>query len=180
MTKKNGNVQNQEEEPGAQEVPDFKPGDVVRLSAYALKNVSSSPNSLYRIGHPNAFQVEKVGRSEETGEPCVSLKECCHKLLDHSKGEILCRGHQARFFEKVDIKAQIEAARPLKAGDRIAAIITPLGELAGMEYRDDPENPHFQVRLAGIPLDLEGGLAVAAKEILMSNGLFPKPVQKAT
>jgi hypothetical protein len=178
MAKKNGDVRNEEKKPEPGTAPEVKKGDIVRLTSYALSNVASSPNRLYAIGHPNAFQVRDVGIDQRTGEPCVILEECCHKLIDHRTGEPLCRGHQSRFFEIVDIKAEIENARPLKEGDRLAGIKTPLGELVGAEYRDDPDNPHFQFRLAGIPLDLDGELAKWARDLLSDRGLFPKGAPK--
>lgn len=176
MRRDNGNVTG-EEGPAVDRIEEFHEGDLVRLTQRALKDrkkAACSPRRLHAIGWPNLFGVERVVEFEREGL-CLSLAPCCFNMIDHKSGEPLCKAHDAWMFEKVDLKRELEAnIRPRQKGDRTAAIVTPLGEFVAAEYHDDPENPHFQVRIAGLPLDLEGGMAKWVKDVFVANGIFPK------
>lgn len=171
----NGNIR--EDRPKAQPVEEFHEGDLVRLTEASLRDkrkgiVFSSPRRLISVGWPNVFQVMKVVEFEEEGL-CLSLSACCYNMIDRS-GERLCTAHPARLFQKLDLRSELEAVRPRQKGDKSAVLVTPFGELFAAEYREDPENPHFHVRLASLPIDLEGGLAKWVKDLFTENGIFPK------
>ncbi len=145
----------------------FHVGDIVRLKNRILRakeHKDIGPRRLLKIGLPNLFYVEGVGETKR-GIPVVRLWEACCKRLLEKNGEFVCAGHPTSYFERVRPTVQgegrpEEGKREKKIGDRNASIVTPLGEIASFEYRDDDAD-------AGLTLNIFGRKFGA-------NGLFIK------
>ena len=161
MGRKNGNVPPKEGIPSTPPVK-YKEGDVVALTAAALRIGRLSkmtPRLLHQKGHPNEFVVISTFEKGEDGV-CLELWPCCNGFLDPKTGNILCQGHHAVYFEKVD------QLRMPKKGDKGSSLILPfLGEVFGMSYFEDEENPEISANLFGMKGSASGHFAKILKKL---------------
>lgn len=150
--------------------PRFEPGDVVALTQAALrmpKLKTMVPYQLWKIGHPNAFLVVHTFDDEERGQ-CVGLYPCCTRFTNHDTEKPRCTGHPTEFFQKVDRK------RVPKKGDRTTSVYLPFidGEVGGIQYCEDEDNPSIKVNVGGIKAGVDGVVAKGIKDLFSSIGLL--------
>lgn len=156
-------------------LPHFEPGDIVSLTAAALrrKKLSSmTPRLLYEIGHPNEFLVLETFSHAEDG-PCIALSCCTRdednvRFVDRKTGKMRCNGHQVSHFEKKGYK------RLPKKGDKSTSLHIPFlpFELAGVHWEEDESNPGFKVSVAGKEIGVTGALAKLLKNVAEENGII--------
>ncbi len=145
----------------------FHVGDVVRLKNRILRakeHRDIGPRILIRAGWPNFFYVHET-KETTRGIPVIELYGACCRCLEKKNGEWVCAAHPMSYFERVRPTVPGEGRpeagkRQKKSGDRNASIVTPLGEIASFEYRDDDAD-------AGLTLNIFGRKFGA-------NGLFIK------
>lgn len=152
MNAKDGNIPHEGPFDNKEE---FKRGDIVALNETALKIrgqlEAMTPLALYRlVGHPNEFMVLETFETEEDGK-CLMLPCCMYfeNRQDKNRVHPRCKGHPAAYFKKIG-----EIRIPQK-GDKTSAVLTPLGDLFRLEWKDDPDHPELNAHLFGINL---GGL----------------------
>lgn len=173
MSVKSGNVENKVR---VESIPQFEAGDIVSLTAAALRRRkfrNMTPRLLYAIGHPNEFLVLEAYDHPEDG-PCVVLYPCCTykkdepRFIDRESGKTRCNGHQASHFEKKSMK------RMPKKGDKSTSLHLPFlpFEIAGMHWEEDENNPTLKVGGVGKQISLTGIWAKIAKKIAEDNGVF--------
>lgn len=171
---------NAEIEKTAEKMPRFELGDIVSLTAAALRRKKLSnmtPRLLYEIGHPNEFLVLEVFDHAIDG-PCIALSCCTRQLdengkpiirfVDRKNGKMRCNGHQVSHFEKKSYK------RLPKKGDKSTSLHIPFlpFELAGVHWEDDEQNPAFKVSVAGKEVGVTGALAKFLKNVAEENGII--------
>lgn len=172
-----GNVQ---AEMKAERVPVFEPGDIISLTAAALRKkklVNMTPRLLYEIGHPNEFLVLETFEHPVDG-PCVALSCCTRQMdengkpivrfVDRKTGKMRCNGHRSNYFEKKSFK------RLPKKGDKSTSIHIPFlpFELAGVHWEEDESNPALKVSVAGKEVGLTGAFAKLLKNVAEENGIL--------
>lgn len=164
---KKGNVQAEESAPKVSEL--LEEGDVVALTPSALRIgrlKSMTPRLLHKIGHPNEFVVLTSFKSDK-GEDCLTLWPCCNRFTDRESGKQTCTGHQTVYFEKVG------NIRTPKKGDKSASLVLPfIGEVFGIDYQEDENNPDFRVNLGGLKGSVTGVLAKAVKKFAEDNKII--------
>lgn len=166
---KSGNV-HREEKPKASEIPQFSEGDVVCLTAAAIRRSgikNMTPRVLYEIGQPNEFVVFNVFDDPKSG-PCISVLPCCGIYDDRETGKKRCGGHAAVHFEKKSIK------RMPKKGDKSSSIHLPFMQvaLAGIHWEEDDENPAIKVDILGKEISLSGPIAKMLKGLAEDNNIL--------
>lgn len=166
---KSGNVQ-REEKAKAEAIPQFQEGDVVCLTAAAIRRSGISnmtPRVLYEIGHPNEFVVFHSFDDEKMG-PCVSLLPCCSVFEERKTGKKRCTGHPAVHFEKKSHK------RMPKKGDKSTSIHLPFMQvaLAAINWEEDESNPALKANVLGKEIALTGPLAKLLKGIAEENNIL--------
>lgn len=167
---RSGNVR-REEKPKAQEIPQFQEGDVVSLTAAAIRRSGASnmtPKLLYEIGHPNEFVVFDVFEDAEYG-PCISLLPCCSIFEDRgSNNKKRCGGHPAVHFEKKSQK------RMPKKGDKSTSIHLPFMQmaLAGINWEEDESNPAIKANILGKEISVTGPIAKMLKQLAEDNNVL--------
>jgi len=167
---RSGNVR-REEKTKAQEIPQFQEGDVVSLTAAAIRRSGASnmtPKLLYEIGHPNEFVVFDVFEDKEYG-PCISLLPCCSIFEDRGGNkEKRCGGHPAIHFEKKSQK------RMPKKGDKSSSIHLPFMQmaLAGINWEEDDSNPALKAHILGKEVSLTGPIAKMLKQLAEDNNVL--------
>lgn len=155
----------------AQAVDSFQEGDVVALTAAAIRRREFSnmtPRLLYEIGHPNEFLVMHVFETEKQGQ-CISLYPCCTVFLDREKsGKKRCTGHPAALFEKKGMK------RMPRKGDKSSSLHLPFIPipLAGVDWEEDENSPVFKVHGLGKEVKITGPFAKLLKKIAEENNLL--------
>lgn len=177
MSKSNGhgNVQGENSEKEKPPVEEFRPGDIVGLTAEAIKNGPRlmSPKRLCSVGWPNEFQVVHVFETEEDGV-CLFLNPCCQNLIKRNGGWA-CTGHPVKLDGKMmfaKVKPEV-VKRPRKKGDRATSIVAPLlGELGAIEYLEDEEDPGLVLRILGQQTVMKGSVAKAVAQFAKDNGLL--------
>jgi hypothetical protein len=168
MTSKNGNVR-REGKPSVQEIPQFQTGDVVSLTAAAIRRsgiANMTPRLLYEIGHPNEFVVFDTFESDDG--PCVSLLPCCSIFEDRENGKQRCTGHPAIHFQKKSVK------RMPKKGDKSSSIHLPFMQvaLAGINWEEDESNPSLKAHVLGKEVSLTGPIAKILKQLAEENNVL--------
>lgn len=166
--RKNGNIEPDEQvtEPQA-----FEPGDVVALTASALRITRISgmtPRLMYSIGHPNQFIVFDTEDDPEDGI-CLILECCRGRYVNRSRnGQWKCKSHPGIYFEKID------RIRLPKKGDKSSSVSLPfVGQLAGVHWEQDEDNPRLTLELPfGQKLEALGPLAQMFKKIAENNGIL--------
>lgn len=166
---KSGNV-HREEKPKVSEIPQFKEGDVVSLTAAAIRRSGISnmtPRVLYEIGHPNEFVVFHVFEDAKDGA-CISLLPCCGIFKDREKGKDRCGGHSALHFEKKGVK------RAPKKGDKSSSIHLPFMQyaMAGINWEDDENSPTLKAHILGKEISLTGPFAKLLKTLAEENNVL--------
>lgn len=166
--KGNGNVRGgpADETQREQQVPawPFKPGDIVALTGAALRIgrlETMTPRALYQLGRENRFLVIETFETADDG-PCVMLSPCCFKYVDRRANGMKprCKGHPVVYFEKVGI------LRAPKKGDKASSLTLPiLGELFGLEWQDDEENPRLNANVLGLRGSATGFVAKFLKKL---------------
>jgi hypothetical protein len=161
--KKSGNVV-VEDDP---KVMEFTEGDLVALTQAALRVndiANMRPRKLYEIGAPNEFVVLHTFMHDAEG-PCLTLYPCCTRFIDRQSGKPYCTGHPVIYFEKIGRK------RLPKKGDKSAAIQVPFvpGELVGMHFEEDEDNPKLSLNILGKQLSISGPLAKSVKKFAEEN-----------
>lgn len=174
MRSRSGNVV-REEKLKAEEIPQFEPGDIVCLTAAAIRRSgihTMTPRVLYEIGHPNEFLVYQYVIDEIEG-PCVTLVNCCtwkgHEgFIDRASGKRRCTGHPAVHFEKKSHK------RMPKKGDKSTSIHLPFMQmaLAGIHWEEDESNPALKANILGKELSLTGPIAKMLKQLAEDNNVL--------
>ena len=166
---KSGNVR-REPKTKVEEIPQFQEGDVVSLTAAAIRRSGISnmtPKLLYEIGHPNEFVVFDIFDDEKLG-PCISLLPCCSIFDDREQGTKRCSGHPAIHFEKKSVK------RLPKKGDKSSSIHLPFMQmaLASINWEEDEDNPALKVNILGKELSLSGLPAKMLKQLAEENNVL--------
>lgn len=171
---KNGNIR-REAKPKVEEIPQFESGDVICLTAAAIRRsgiATMTPRILYEIGHPNEFLVYQAVDDDEAG-PVVTLANCCswdkHEgFIDRKTGKQRCTGHPAVHFEKKGVK------RMPKKGDKSSSIHLPFMKvaLAGINWEEDETNPSLKGHILGNEISLTGLPAKLLKQLAEENNVF--------
>lgn len=171
---KNGNIR-REAKPKVEEIPQFESGDVICLTAAAIRRsgiATMTPRILYEIGHPNEFLVYQYVVDETEG-PCVTLMDCCswdrHEgFIDRGTGKQRCTGHPAVHFEKKSSK------RMPKKGDKSSSIHLPFMQyaLAGIHWEEDENNPALKAHVLGKEISLTGPFAKVLKQLAEENNVL--------
>jgi hypothetical protein len=166
---KTGNVR-REQKASVEEIPQFTQGDVISLTAAAIRRSGISnmtPRVLYEIGHPNEFVVFDAFDDPVEG-PCVSLLPCCTIYEDRKTGKKRCTGHPAVHFEKKSTK------RLPKKGDKSSSIHLPFMQvaLAGINWEEDESNPALKAHVLGKELTLTGPWAKMLKQLAEDNNVL--------
>ena len=143
----------------------FETGDIVRLTNRIVRlaeHKKIGPRRLMAQGWPNHFYVDEVGKTKG-GIPVISLWGACCRCLEEKNGEWVCIGHPASYFEKIRPVVQGEGCdsgksgkRSRKDGDRSASVVTPLGEIASYEYRDDDADAGLVLKIFGKEFSASG------------------------
>lgn len=166
--RRNGNVEGVERV-AAHQV--FEPGDVVALTASALRITRISgmtPRLMYSIGHPNKFIVFDTFDDPEDGI-CLILECCRGNYVNRKKnGKMRCEGHPGIYFEVID------RIRLPKKGDKASAVHLPfVGQLAGLRWEQDEDNPRLTLDLPfGQKVEALGPLAQMFKKIAENSGIL--------
>jgi len=174
MSSKNGNYQ-APEKPEAEEIPKFEPGDIVCLTAAAIRRsgiATMTPRMLYEIGHPNEFVVYTYTVHETEG-PLVTLVNCCNwkghqGFIDRNTGKPRCTGHYAVHFEKKSQK------RMPKRGDKSSSLHLPFlpVALAGINWEEDEDSPALKAHILGKEISLTGPFAKVLKQLAEENNVL--------
>ncbi len=174
MRSRTGNIVN-DEKVKVEEIPQFEPGDVVCLTAAAIRRSgikTMTPRVLYEIGHPNEFLVYQYVMDDVEG-PCVTLVNCCtwkgHEgFIDRNSGKRRCTGHPAIHFEKKSMK------RMPKKGDKSSSIHLPFlpVALAGIDWQEDDSNPALKAHILGKEISLTGPFAKVLKQLAEENNVL--------
>ncbi len=149
---------------------DYRPGDVVSLKLAIMKQPKhrfTTPRVLIEAGWPNQFRINNTFESPD-GEFCFSLDPCCFWMKDRKTNGHLCKGHQARLFEKFDDQPK----RPRGKDDRYAGITTPWGPLFEIESVADDKEPGLTLKVGNHPIVLTGGMARQVGKALKELGIL--------
>jgi len=150
----------------------FKTGDIVRLKDKILRDKEyrgMGPRKLIAQGWPNHFYVDAVGASN--GKPVLTLWSACCYTLEEKDGSFQCKAHPADLFEKIRPEVSGED-RPRRKGDRTASVVTPLGEVASWEFRDDSENPGLIIKIFGRKFSATGAWLRPLADLAKQKGLL--------
>jgi len=166
--RRNGNIEPEEHAPEPQA---FEPGDVVALTASALRITRISgmtPRLMYSVGHRNEFVVFDTYEDAEDGI-CLVLECCRGNYVNRSKnGQWKCKGHPGIYFEKID------RIRIPQKGDKSSSVSLPfIGQLAGVRWEQDEDNPRLSLELPfGQKIEALGPLAQMLKKVAESQGIL--------